>query len=103
MVNHLQALLKTAEIAPMASTKSSFNLPGHRQAEVVELWLQNNILQAWSPPRYKQMLTNATWYGLPQNIASQLLNYACVGVLAKRNFTTKISNPQVVSTRINYF
>lgn len=58
MVNHLQALLKTAEIAPMVN-QIEFH-PGHRQAEVVELCQQNNILvQAWSPLGTGKMLTNS--------------------------------------------
>lgn len=57
MVNHLEALLETAEIVPMVNQIEYH--PGQRQTEVVDLCKKHNILiEAWSPLGTGRMLSN---------------------------------------------
>lgn len=57
MVNHLEALLETAEIKPMVNQIEYH--PGYTQNEVVELSKNHQMLvEAWSPLGTGKMLTN---------------------------------------------
>lgn len=57
MVNHLEALLESAEIVPMVNQIEYH--PGQMQTEVVDLCKKHNILvEAWSPLGTGRMLSN---------------------------------------------